>query len=550
MARFLGNAAGRTEGADTAKPTFSQAKVFSTPGTTTFTVPADAKKLKVFVIGAGSCYRPGIYSFCGGNCCSGVNFPVSCYCMCVCGHLTGAGGGYAEKTFIESNDFIAGKTLTINVGSIGGLSASSVSGSGLPTVTATNATEAVHSWNCTNNSSARDNSVDNPVAFNFCLPRCGYRSCINNYYNNGGNGSNGDVNRTGGRGLLIPQFITDGYLDVVSCYATAGGSGSVVNTSGCWINPNIVCSCLYGYHYTFGANCGASSWRGNCAGSTCYCYYMCASINNLCICTASGTATNSHSRYYFSGVTGTKTSCSLSQEVSSVNGFTGTGGNYGALSECNTFIREVPIGFGGQSGTSSDNGNNGQSEQMAINSCITRSCSYSAGGTQNCLPVQYSHYSQGYDYSFGGTQFSCFCSNYYPGCVSTCTSRKGSTNPSAVNSWCYRCIGTTWTYVFGTNFSGTAHCSCIPYALINPAELTNYADCRVKCINMGFTWNNSQCVDNAHVIPLSTLVSDTDGNVNDIEYGSGATLSSAAKYGGGGNRIYPAGGSGLVVLVY
>ena len=54
MARFLGSASGRTAGSSAATGGFTKAKVFSTAGTTTFTIPNDATKAKAFVVGAGS----------------------------------------------------------------------------------------------------------------------------------------------------------------------------------------------------------------------------------------------------------------------------------------------------------------------------------------------------------------------------------------------------------------------------------------------------------------------------------------------------------------
>ena len=74
----------------------------------------------------------------------------------------------------------------------------------------------------------------------------------------GGTGSGGDINRCGGRGMITPMFRQDSYFDVISCYSTGGGGGggSIVNTYGCWRNPNFYCSCLYGYHTVFGSNCG------------------------------------------------------------------------------------------------------------------------------------------------------------------------------------------------------------------------------------------------------------------------------------------------------
>jgi len=530
MARFLGNASGRTIGAPTGAAGFTKAKVFASAGTTSFTVPQDVTKLKVFVVGAGSSYRTGTYAFCGDNCCSGVSYPKGCYCACFIGHLTGAGGGYAEKTFIQSTDFIAGKTLTINVGSIGGLSASSVSATGLTTVTASNATEAVYSWNCTSNSTARDNSNDNSISFGFCLPVCGYVNTFSGYYNKGGTSSGGDINRCGGNGTMIPQFLTDSYLDGIYCSTASGGASG--NTSSCWRNPNIQCMCLFGYHYTFGSNCGASAW-----GPGCGCYYLCALISNLCYCEAN--STNILSRYVYDGTcSSNKSSCSITGETS-INGPSGIAFTTGST------INEQPIGLGAESGTSFGNGRVGESEQMAVYARgFTRGCG-STGAGSCCLNVTYQHYSQGYDFSFGGTQFSCYCANYFPGCYSNCTNFKGT----QFGQTCYVCIGTTWTYVFGTNFSGGAHCWCMPFGN-SQCSGTQLCDCRFKCIQVGFMNNVSSNRTIGYTIPLSTLVSDVNTNINDIGYGNGASATAPAGYGGGGNRLNPSGGGGLVVVVY
>lgn len=530
MARFLGTAAGRTAGASTIEASFTRAAVFSTPGTTTFQVPPDAKKAKVFVIGAGSNYRSGTYCFLSDNCCSGVDFPRLCYCTCFVGHLTGAGGGYAEKTYDSG---IAGKTLTINVGSVGGLSASSVAVSGYTTVNATNATDTVHSWACTGNSSARDNSVDNPVAFNFQLPRCGYANFISGYYNYGGCASGGDINRTGGRGVLIPEFLYDGYLDGVSCSTGSGGFSG--NTSSCWFNPNNLCNCMLGYHYTFGSYCGFNNgWSGQ---YSCSCWQLCAATVNLCSCIFN--CNRYSSRFSFAGRYSTKCSCNISGEVEG-----GPGGvNFPGSGDI-SMVKDKPIGIGAQSGNSSDAGKRGASEQMVTS--VTYGLDRSSSGSGSCcLQVQYSHYSQGYDYSFGGTQFSCFCVNYYPGCFSNCYSMKGT----QTDQWCYRCAGTGWTYVFGTNFSGTAHCLCTPYGIVNCSG-ANVSDCRNRFFNIGYVNDRSSIINESWEIPLSTLIRNNATNVNDIRYGNGATFDSAAGYGGGGNRLNPTGGQGLVVVVY
>ena len=526
MARFLGNAAGRTVGASLAKPSFTQAKVFSGAGTTTFSVPQDVAKLKVFVVGAGSSYRTGTYCFNSANCCSGVDYPRICYSACFTGHLTGAGGGYAEKTFIQSTDLIAGKTLTINVGSIGGLSASSVSATGITTITASNATEASYSWSCTNNSTARDNSNDNPTSIGIQLPVCGYQNNFSGYYNRGGAASGGDINRTGGRGVLIPEFLYNSYFDGITNCSYSPGGGGTTNTSSCWINPTFTAGCITGYHGTFGGTCCTNL-------TSCYCYYLCTNITDLCQTTSiSGLS----SRYTFIGKNTKLTNyCFYGSE----NCIAST-----ANSAYDAFIKDVPSGIGAQSGNSVSNGVNGNSELVVTETTITNPISAGGGSALsiNCSQQGFG----GYDFSFGGySATSCACYAYTPGCLSS-TGAVGSSQ--AGTSYCYRCMGFAFSYVFGTSQSGTAHCFAMPYGVV--AAQTGGV-CLNRTYNMGFS--NDLSITNKtteYEIPLSMLVSDTNTNISDIAYGRGAGITTSASFGGGGNRLYPQGGSGLVVLVY
>lgn len=519
MSRYLGTAAGRTLGA-TGTQTFTKAKVFSGTGTTSFTVPADVSKLKVYVVGAGSSYRSGTYCFNGAACCSGVAYPRNCYSACFLGHLTGAGGGYAEKTFIQSTDLIAGKTLTINVGSIGGLSASSVSATGITTVTASNATEAAYSWSCTNNSTARDNSNDNPISIGIQLPVCGYQNSFSGYYNRGGTASGGDINRTGGRGVLIPEFLYNSYFDgITNTSYSASVSG---NTSSCWINPTITTASLIGYHTVFGAN-------PNFNATNCFCYCLCTGITNLC---SNNTLSGLSSRYTF---VGRNTKDSSYCYYGSENTNTST-------PNCayDAFIKDVPSGIGAQSGNSASNGVNGNSELVVTQTTITDP---SATGPEITVTCNFT--TSGYDFSFGGTAYSCYCYSYTPGCLSA-TGKKSSS--SAGPTYCYNCIGFAFTYVYGTNNSGTALCLAMPYGNVSGGT---FGACSNRTYNMGFS--NDLSIANKtteYQIPLSMLVSDTDTNVSDISYGQGAGISTSASFGGGGNRLYPQGGNGLVVLVY
>lgn len=538
MARFLGSASGRTIGASAAAGAFTKAKVFSTPGATSFSVPNDVTKAKVFVIGAGSCYRTGTYCFTGGNCCSGVEYPRTCYCACFTGHLTGAGGGYSEKTYDST---IAGKTLTINVGSIGGLSASSVAVTGETTVTASNATESSYSWSCTNNSTARDASNDNEISLGFRLPVCGYENNFSGYYNRGGTASGGDVNRTGGSGVLIPEFLYNSYFDGITCCPASGGSSGTFAGSSCWVTPSILCTCLIGYHSTFGSNCFASAWN---ASSGCVCYYLCSNISGLTHCTAGGAATPYSSRFSFTG----RNSKCASTAACMFLGVEQTGPNNYTNCAANQFIKETPIGVGAQAGNSSNNGRNGYSELTLVDTTFSNCCQAASSGPGDTIAISCYHASSGYDYSFGNSQSVCYCLCYCPGCYSSVFCRGSGTSFSCCNV----CIGFGFTYTFGSNMSGTAACFTMPYSYASCCSSGGGGCCCVnRCYNMGFVNDQSLLSPStSYEIPLSTLVSDTSTNVNDIQYGRGAGISTSAAPGGGGNRLYPAGGNGLVVVVY
>lgn len=526
MGRFLGTAAGRTKGSSGGGGggsggggVFSNVKIFSTPGSTTFDIPATSTNVKAIVIGAGSCYRTGTYCHVSSDCCSGVAFPNKTYSTCFTGHLTGAGGAYSEKTF-TSDEAIPGKTLTINVGSVSGLSASSVAGDGFTTISAANATESAHTWACTSNSTARDASNDNPVAFGFSLPVCGYANNISGYYNKGGTATGGDVNRTGGDGVLIPQFLYDSCFDTIN----TGSGGVSGNQSACWISPTVTCGCANrGYHTTFGGSqFGGTSING------CICYYLCTNISNLCACVSSGTK----SQYIFLG----------KNQKESTHGFIGaeTIGGVADPSE-GLFHNEIPMGIGAQAGTSADNGKDGRSEKIVTDVGVAKT---GGGGGGSAQDICYKYENYGYDYSFGGTGCSYICVDYVPGCYSTCSSFTGTTGSE---TWCYRCIGYAYTFYFGSVQSGNAMCICMPYGLAhNASTAIDYN----KTHNLGFIQDKTSNYSENYIIPTSTLVDENDTNISDINYGNGAGITTSAGYGGGGNRKYPAAGSGIVVLLY
>jgi len=538
MARFLGTSSGRTAGSAVGAG-FTKAKVFSTPGTTTFTIPNDATKAKVFVVGAGSSYRSGTYAFSSDNCASGVDYPKSCYCACFTGHLTGAGGGYSEKTYDST---IAGKTLTINVGSIGGLSASSVAVTGESTVTGSNATESAYTWSCTSNSTARDASNDNPISLGFRLPVCGYSNVFSGYYNNGGTASGGDLNRTGGKGVLIPEILTTSYLDGVSSTIAGGGAGGTLGGSSCWVNPSILCSCMYGYHNTFGSPCGIAAW----SGSSCICYYLCTNISSLSHCTTAGSSSFVNSRFTFIGAD-SKTCC-----IANCVGL-GVENSLCGVSNCaiNNFIKNTPTGVGAEPGNSSNNGKNGYSEQELIDATLTsNNAAGSAAGAGTPMTVSYSSGAiSGYDYSFGGTAYVCTCVCYFPGCLSSTGGLCASGTPQ---TYCYVCMGKGYNHVFGSDQSMNPFCTCFPRGYVSCCTGGGGQNCCInRTYNIGYTNSESSTsLNRGYQIPLSGLVSDTNTNINDISYGRGAGISTSASFGGGGNRVYTNPGNGLVVVIY
>tara|TARA_B100000945_G_scaffold274041_1_gene237241 strand:- start:773 stop:2497 length:1725 start_codon:yes stop_codon:yes gene_type:complete len=573
MARFLGTAAGRASGGGGGGGLFTKAKVFTNAGSTTYDVPSGTKHVKVFVVGAGSCYRPGTYCFNSENCCSGVNNPRRWYRACFCGHLTGAGGGYSEKTWTAKDHQIAGKQLTVVVGSQGGQSASSVDGTGLTAVSAANANETSYSWACTSNSTARDNSNDNPIEGGFYLPRCGYQNSFSGYYNSGGSASGGDVNRTGGKGVMIPEFLYDSCMDAFSQDISGGpsGGGGGGNTNSCWVNPTICCMCWRSYHQVFGNTCQFQAW----CCFNCTCYYLCQYISSLCSSSGGGPpALGGQPRkeisFYYRGKNfqedNYESSCSLRGRFDNYSlGTTGAprqapeGTGIGYEID-DTMAHVVPKGIGGSSGYSAGDGSDGRSEGILADvtpyNTLAR-CEMAPGGggggggpeiTVECSCT----FSYGYDYSFGGSAIGCVCYCYYPGSFSS-DSNIGASGQSF--NCCNHCAGFGWNYVFGSQQSNQAMCWMMPYGQAGAGAAGDQPgdqDCVYRtCYNMSYLHDVEAGKVDTYTIPLSTLINhDTEGNQTDVEYGRGATLTSAALPGGGGNREYPAGGSGMVVLVY
>tara|TARA_B100001029_G_scaffold163512_1_gene153664 strand:+ start:332 stop:2074 length:1743 start_codon:yes stop_codon:yes gene_type:complete len=579
MARFLGTAAGRASGGGAGGGLFTKAKVFDTAGTTTFDVPSNASNVKVYVVGAGSNYRSGTYCFNSDNCCSGVNFPRRYYNACFTGHLTGAGGGYAERTYTKADDQISGKQLTINVGSQGGLTSSGVDGTGLTAVSAENASDTTYTWSCTNNSTARDNSSDNEIEGGFYLPVCGYQNSFNGYVNYGGTATGGEINRTGGKGKIIPEFLYDASLDAYSVDISGGGGGGggSTNTSSCWVNPCICCMCWRGYHTVFGSHCWWQYWC--CAN--CTCYYLCTFINNLCTnpggsSGGGGTPRRDVTFYYrgkdtqegdYDSWTENYGTCSYSQGTTGAPRNAPEGQSYGWTGDQPDEIMAhvVPKGIGASSGYSSSNGHDGRSEGILADvtpynttnkvSEDGGNAASGGGGGGAEITMACSWMGGGYDYVFGTFTYNCGCYRYFPGQHSN-GGAEASCGNGANPQYCYHCMGFGWNYVFGSCQSQGAQCWTMPFGDTSlgggGASYSDGPDCVYKtCYNISYLHDTEAGKVDSYHIPLSNLLNhDTGKNQHDIEFGRGATLDKAAAPGGGGNREFTSGGNGLVVVVY
>ncbi|MDB4348953.1 hypothetical protein OAA64_01365 [bacterium] len=491
---------------------FTKAAVYDTPGTASWTVPAGVSKAKVFVIGAGSCYRSTEFCFVSASCCSGVATPGTDYCMNFVGHLTGAGGGYAEKTI---DGLSPGASMTVNVGSVGGLTASSIV-MGSTTVTANNATEQTISWNCTSNSTTRDNSNDNKVSLGFDLPVCGYINCINGYFNTGGTAVGGDINRNGGEGVFIPFFREDGNIDGSLCIQEgAGGGGAAAGPTGCTCNNNY----FNGYDYSFGGTrrscvctisylaaqqslnsgtCGCCFYWGGDTDHQCLCYvgyhyvfgqtfydrlnWQCCTCQRMCngayLCACGGGGGGGGSA-----------------EGTNILASTSSGPSF-PYNDDDFQVNACPVGIGAEAGSSSANGFDGVSDVTVMN--LGGASSGGAGGAVDigATYVCYTGFSQDHwTFYFGSNNSNWPCS--------------------------------TWSNLIGSSSSGGSG------------------------ISLGYSKDvDSLRTSNANIIPLSTLTDAAGANQGDYKFGYGANSKEGAGKGGGGNRLFPSGGSGSVVIVY
>ena len=540
MGRFVGNSALAPVGS--VADVFTKAEVFSTPGATSWTVPTGTTTAKVFVIGAGSCYRTTQFCFNATGCCSGVTTPICNFCMNFVGHLPGAGGGYAEKTI---TGLTSGSVMTINVGSPTGLSASSIS-VGSTTVTANNATETAVNVSCTNQTTARDTTLDNCVSVGFKIPRCGYQNCIVGYFNAGGTATGGDINRTGGRGVFIPYFCADSCLDystttvAPTSVSSTGAAGNILirgctcwqcqNSGydysfggtryncncfianycaqcrcncccgGCWC-VNATCICLHTYHNVFGSLCvGPGSGNGYQWWNCCVCVKMrdettIGVSNPSAVYSAGGggSAPAVQPKYLFNGVAGRNCCGFLGRDSNSDAPDTNTGMNFDVL----------PSGIGSSAGRSEGNGVDGSSEQQ-----LTLASNQLQGTTAYTIGTCW------------GTQ-SLIC--------------------------CITFNQDNFSFVFGSGISQW------PWAGICNAGVGNAVSSegnRNQCISLSFYKDRSLYQpQNSAVLDLSLLKSSTGTNIGSVLYGHGAGIDAAGP-GGGGNRLNTAGGNGLVVVIY
>lgn len=540
MGRFVGNSALAPVGS--VADVFTKAEVFSTPGANSWTVPNGTTTAKVFVIGAGSCYRTTQFCFNATGCCSGVVTPICNFCMNFTGHLPGAGGGYAEKTI---TGLTSGSVMTINVGSPTGLSASSIS-VGATTVTANNATETAVNVSCTNQTTARDTTLDNCVSVGFKIPRCGYQNCIVGYFNAGGTATGGDINRTGGRGVFIPYFCQDSCLDYSTTTVGAtvtlpppftlrgctqwqcqnsgydysfGGTRYNCNCfygnytaqnrcncccGACWC-VNATCICLMTYHNVFGPNCaGPGSGNGYQWWNCCVCQTLRDSttlgVSNPSIVYGGTSLTAVQPKYLFAGATG-RDCCSVLGRDPNI---TAADGNTAMA------IETVPVGIGASAGRSEGNGTDATSEQLIGNT----SASFGSGSGPSTTTLG----------TCWGTGAMICCFQY------------GQDN---------------YSFVFGTSISQFPWQGMMQPGIgeVSSGGAGGAAN-RQTCFSLSFYKDQSLYrPQHSSVIDLSLLKSATGTNIGSVQFGFGAGITAAGP-GGGGNRLNTAGGAGIVVVIY
>jgi hypothetical protein len=665
MARFIGNINTRLGAVSSG---FSSAKVFTDPGTTSFQIPSSATKAKVYVIGAGSNYRTGRYCATSSGCWSGVDYPTCNYSFDFCGHLMGAGGGYAEKFYTGiggtnltinvgsptvtanayylsgnssitgfdgnfANTFAVGSTVIantvpagttvvslnvydlnvlanstsnlqvlsvatgINAGAIGapifgpgvsdgtyisnvsgtnvslsralntyasasaiyngtysikyvsavlsntanasgivsttfpGLSSSSVSGSGIPSVTATNATEVPLAYTCTSAVTARDGSFDVRTSVGFKLPVCGYQICYNAFNNIPGCGVGGDFNAIGGAGVLVPEFVSETNTFDATIQAATGSSVACAG----WSTPYITCHVVTSYHTVYGSVCCYNQFP-QCYPCNCTCPFVCNDMINY------ASPSTSLANYIFLGSTNSK------RDQMAITTF-------GNNNPKNNFSQDKPIGVGASAGTNAGTGRKASSPDTTMNTnwgvCGNATTMPSAGGggilgnPSGTFATQTYGGQGGYDYVFGGTNYTCYCLCMNMGCVYGTVACGGTLlGNSQATSYCCKLGCNGFQNVFG---SLSYSCwFCFPYSPSGGSGTTTINKC------LAFTYEpekiNGTTLRTANID--TALVTDENGvSLKKFEYGQGAA-SSPATVGGGGNRWYPAGGAGAVVVMW
>jgi hypothetical protein len=395
-----------------------------------------------------------------------------------------------------------------------GMSSSGVSGTGISAVSATNATEATICYTCTNPVAARDGSYDPDITAGFRLPVCGYQICYNGWYNIPGNGSGGDVNRKGGAGVLVPEFVATSCIDM---YKTGGGAA--VNCGG-WVSPYIYCGHVGSYHTVFGVTWCCGSVFPNCYPCNCICPFVC---NNICNYAAGS------SIYQKFTVGGAQTQA------------------YDASTDQDSMGRTLyaspkPIGVGATAGTSAGIGRRASAPDQVLES----NWPSSSGGTAFTPAASFVSFTcagYGYDTVFGGSQCTQWCQCMHMGCVYGTTLTSPVCGANEATSFCYRCTGSGFSAVFGS-YVDNMQCFCFRYAPSGGGG-TSY-----KCTGLSFVPENIASDSyQPYTFRLSSLINETGQPQNDLEYATGAALEKAS-FGGGGNRWNPVGGTGLVVVTW
>lgn len=521
MARFVGTAINRTLGVS-AVSGFTKAEVFTTPGTTTWSVPSDAKKLKVFVIGAGSDYTAMTHCYASTNCNSGVSSLGCNYCLTFTGHSPGAGGGFAERLI---KDPIGVATITVGQKGSTEATAPTDSSFSLPgnsvSITAYSARKIPVNWACVGNSTARDNSNDLPTSIGFQLPICGYINCVSGYWQKPGNAIGGDINRTGGSSIIIPEFLCDSNIRPDSFQS---------------VSPNVTCGLACTQGTMFFPGTGSQRQNLQTAGAKCV--------------GGTGTGTPSTSggvapgyalicgvqvgyNYYYGGV-GCWCACAVA-----ISGAAGGGTVTGTLSisydPSFKKFSNTPIGLGASSGLSERNGTAAKPEAFTVTPIFdggnSANASSGSGGNTWCVCVR-----DLINSSFGSMCYcGCFSMTIPEGWV--CQSNANNCTNGNGSKWCATACNCTCT-------GGTTPAMCFPNISAGGGSMwaaQPYYDITYIQTETSLSELSGESLE------LSALSNAAETGLSNFKYGSGAG-SSAATFGGGGNRCYPAGNGAVVVL--